>query len=100
MDSDVCWILILITINRWVSQENFRVEQWNAETLLKALPPLLQGSRPPEIRNIEKKSSLNAFFPFVSSRKDSGGSEGVARRGDEVAIVVSNRKDSLTNAVR
>merc|ERR1712088_454938 len=33
------------------------------------------------------------------SRKQ-GRSEGVARRGDEVAIVVSNRKDSLTNAVR
>ena len=55
MDSVGFWILI--TINRWVSQENFRVEQWNAETLLKALPPLLQGSRTPlNIRNIEKSS--------------------------------------------
>ena len=43
---------------------------------------------------------VKRLLPIVSSRKDSGGSEGVARRGDEVAIVVSNRKDSLTNAVR
>ena len=42
------------------------------------------------------------------SRKDSGesregarrGDEVANKRGDEVAIVVSNRKDSLTNAVR
>ena len=43
---------------------------------------------------------VKRLLSIVSSRKDSGGSEGVARRGDEVAIVVSNRKDSLTNAVR
>ena len=85
---------------RWPSPENFRVEQWNEEILLKALHPPLQGSCH-LVKNIE-----NVFFFFkcllfiVSSRKDSGGSEGVARRGDEVAIVVSNRKDSLTNAVR
>merc|ERR1740123_1275912 len=28
----------------WSNQENFRVEQWNAEILLKALPPLLQAA--------------------------------------------------------
>jgi len=52
-------------------------------------------------RAMERGDSAQSFASsLASSRKDSGGSEGVARRGDEVAIVVSNRKDSLTNAVR
>merc|ERR1712079_375330 len=52
-------------------------------------------------RAMERGESASSFASsLASSRKDSGGSEGVARRGDEVAIVVSNRKDSLTNAVR
>jgi len=52
-------------------------------------------------RAVERADSAQSFASsMASSRKDSGGSEAVARRGDEVAIVVSNRKDSLTNAVR
>lgn len=54
-------------------------------------------------RAMERADSGQSFgSSVVSSRKDSGGSEGQGpiRRGDEVAIVVSNRKDSLTNAVR
>merc|ERR1711922_61758 len=52
-------------------------------------------------RAMERGESASSFASsLASSRKDSGGSEGVARRGDEVAIVVSNRKDSLTNAGR
>ena len=52
---------------------------------------------------------LQSFGSSVGgSRKDSGesregarrGDEVANKRGDEVAIVVSNRKDSLTNAVR
>jgi len=52
-------------------------------------------------RAMERADSSQSFSSSVAgSRKDSGGSETPARRGEEVAIVVSNRKDSLTNAVR
>jgi len=50
-------------------------------------------------RSMERADSAQSFSSSVTgSRKDSN--ESVARRGDEVAIVVSNRKDSITNAVR
>ena len=52
-------------------------------------------------RAVERADSAQSFASSMTgSRKDSGGSEGAARRGDEVAIVVSSRKDSLTSAVR
>jgi hypothetical protein len=50
---------------------------------------------------MERADSAQSFASSgTGSRKDSGGSDAVAQRGDEVAIVVSNRKDSITNAVR
>lgn len=60
-------------------------------------------------RAMERADSTQSFGSSVGgSRKDSGesregarrGDEVANKRGDEVAIVVSNRKDSLTNAVR
>jgi len=48
--------------------------------------------------SVERQDSAQSFASSSQSRKDSG--EERARRGDEVAIVVSNRKDSITNAVR
>ena len=49
-------------------------------------------------RAMERADSQQSFASSVASRRESG--EVVRQRGDEVAIVVSNRKDSLTNAVR
>jgi len=56
-----------------------------------------------------RKESVSSRKESASSRKDSTSSggqvagrreSGEVRRGDEVAIVVSHRKDSITNAVR
>jgi len=52
-------------------------------------------------RAVERADSAQSFGSSVgtASRRDSGEQQ-PARRGDEVAIVVSNRKDSVTSAVR
>jgi len=49
-------------------------------------------------RAMERADSQQSFCSSVASRRESG--EVVRQRGDEVAIVVSNRKDSVTSAVR
>jgi len=50
---------------------------------------------PPE-RGVERADSAQSFASSIAGRKDSAEN----KRGDEVAIVVSNRKDSITQAVR
>jgi len=50
---------------------------------------------PPE-RGVERADSAQSFASSVGTRKDSAEN----KRADEVAIVVSNRKDSITKAVR
>lgn len=50
---------------------------------------------PPE-RGVERADSAQSFASSIGGRKESAES----KRGDEVAIVVSNRKDSITQAHR
>merc|ERR1712106_1182750 len=55
---------------------------------------------PPD-RAVERADSNQSFGSSVTtSRKDSGESQQQIKRGDEVAVVVSTRKNSVTKAVR
>jgi len=52
-------------------------------------------------RAVERADSAQSFASSAAtSRKDSGESQQQIKRGDEVAVVVSSRKDSVTQAVR
>ena len=59
--TDLGWI-------RWSSQENFRVEQWNAEILLKALLPPLQGSYTDPLKRYWEKNALKGISKICRKR--------------------------------